>query len=115
MIDFFIGRMTVLGRGLVFQPVLVTQTCTYNSKNITLTLQIFHPKKKERKKKKKKKIFFKKNITTPLPPTKPHNNNNNKRGHNTSECFDMPLKLGKLQVKKNDKGHNQMTNIIEST
>ena len=29
MIDFFIGRMTVLGRGLVFQPVLVTQTCTY--------------------------------------------------------------------------------------
>ena len=31
--------MTVLGRGLVFQPVLVTQTCTYNSRNITLTLQ----------------------------------------------------------------------------
>ena len=28
--------MTVLGRGLVFQPVLVTQTCTYNSNNITL-------------------------------------------------------------------------------
>ena len=30
----FIGRMTVLGRGLVFQPVLATlsytQTCTYN-------------------------------------------------------------------------------------
>ena len=26
--------MTVLGRGLVFQPVLVTQTCTYNSNNI---------------------------------------------------------------------------------
>ena len=36
MIDCFIKRMTVLGRGLVFQPVLVTQTCTYNSKNITL-------------------------------------------------------------------------------
>ena len=46
--------MTVLGRGLVFQPVLVTQTCTYNSKNITLTLQIFHQKKKKKKKKKKK-------------------------------------------------------------
>ena len=61
MIDFFIGRMTVLGRGLVFQPVLVTQTCTYISKNITLTLQIFHQKRK--------KIFFKKNITTPLPPS----------------------------------------------
>ena len=37
--------MTVLGRGLVFQPVLVTQTCTYNSKYITLTLQIFHQKR----------------------------------------------------------------------
>ena len=61
MIDFFIGRMTVLGRGLVFQPVLVTQTCTYNSKNITLTLQIIH--QKEKKRKKKEKIFFKKNIT----------------------------------------------------
>ena len=36
--------MAVLGRGLVFQQVLVTQTCTHNSKNITLTLQIFHPK-----------------------------------------------------------------------
>ena len=36
MIDCFIKRMTVLGRGLVFQPVLVTQTCTYNSNNITL-------------------------------------------------------------------------------
>ena len=99
MIDFFIGRMTVLGRGLVFQPVLVTQTCTYNSKNITLTLQIFHQKRKKKKKK------FKKNIATPPPnppPQKknPHNNNNNKRGHNNSECFDMSLKLGKLQVKK---------------
>ena len=55
LIDFFIGRMTVLGRGLVFQPVLVTQTCTYNSKIITLTLQIFHPKKKKKKKEKKRK------------------------------------------------------------
>ena len=49
LIDFFIGRMTVLGRGLVFQPVLVTQTCTYNSKYITLTLQIFHQKRREKK------------------------------------------------------------------
>ena len=54
MIDFFIGRMTVLGRGLVFQPVLVTQTCTYNSKYITLTLQIFHQKRRKEKKRKKK-------------------------------------------------------------
>ena len=36
LIDCFIKRMTVLGRGLVFQLVLVTQTCTYNSNNITL-------------------------------------------------------------------------------
>ena len=36
LIDCFIKRMTVLGRGLVFQLVLVTQTCTYNSNNIAL-------------------------------------------------------------------------------
>ena len=70
MIDFFIGRMTVLGRGLVFQPVLVTQTCTYNSKYITLTLQIFHQKRREKKKQTKTTFFFKKNITTPPPPKK---------------------------------------------
>ena len=46
--------MTVLGRGLVFQPVLVTQTCTYNSKYITLTLQIFHQKRREKKKKRER-------------------------------------------------------------
>ena len=95
--------MTVVGRGLVFQPVLVTQTRTYNSKNITLTLQIFHPKKekkkkKKRKKEKKKKEKIKKNIAILPPPPQPHNNN--KRGRNTSECFGMSLKLGKLQVKK---------------
>ena len=104
LIDFFIGRMTVLGRGLVFQPVLVTQTCTYNSKYITLTLQIFHQKRREKKTTTKTTFFLKKNITTPPPPpkkktTKTHNNSN-KRGHNTSECFDMSLKLDKLQVKK---------------
>ena len=100
--------MTVLGRDLVFQPVLVTQTCTYNSKYITLTLQIFHQKRRKKNKQtnKQNKTFFKKNITTPPPPPpkkknpkKPHNNSN-KRGHNTSECFDMSLKLSKLQVKK---------------
>ena len=111
MIDFFIGRMTVLGRGLVFQPVLVTQTCTYNSKYITLTLQIFHQKRREKKQNKTKTtFFFKKEHNNPSPPhpkkktnkkqkTKTHNNSN-KRGHNTSECFDMSLKLDKLQVKK---------------
>ena len=106
--------MRVLGRGLVFQPVLVTQTCTYNSKYITLTLQIFHQK---RRKKSNKNNLLKKNKHNNPPPqkkTKTPHNNSNKRGHNTSESFDMSLKLDKLQV-KNDKGHNQMTNIIEST
>ena len=96
--------MTVLGRGLVFQPVLVTQTCTYNSKYITLTLQIFHQKRREKKNKTKTAFFFKKEHNNPSPPkknkqTKTHNNSN-KRGHNTSKCFDMSLKLDKLQVKK---------------
>ena len=52
-------RMTVLGRGLVFQPVLVTQTCTYNSNNIILQnidITDFPSKKKL------------KNIPTPTPP-----------------------------------------------
>ena len=93
--------MTVLGRCLVFQSVLLTQTCTYNSNNI-ITLQniditdfpsIF---------------FFQKNITTPPPPPtrlRPRNKhpktyyNNNKRSHNTSESFDMSLKLSKLHIK----------------
>ena len=48
---FFIERMTVLGRGLILQPVLIslphTQTSTYNSDTIItlqniLALQIFH-------------------------------------------------------------------------
>ena len=63
--------MTVLGRGLVFQPVLVTQTCTYNGKNITLTLQIFHQKKKKQKKKERKKeknLFQKEHNNPPSPP-----------------------------------------------
>ena len=96
----------VLGRGLVFQPVLVTQTCTYNSKYITLTLQIFHQKRREKKTKNKTKTtFFLKEHNNPSPQkkqnkTKKTHNNSNKRGHNTSECFDMSLKLDKLQVKK---------------
>ena len=64
MIDCFIKRMTVLGRGLVFQPVLVTQTCTYNSNNIAL--QIFHQKTKT-----KQINIFLKNIPIPTPPPNP--------------------------------------------
>ena len=46
--------MTVLGRGLVFQQVLVTHTCTYNSNSIITLHNIdipFHKKiqKRERK------------------------------------------------------------------
>ena len=63
MIDCFIKRMTVLGRGLVFQPVLVTQTCTYNSNNITLqNVDITDFPSKEKKLK---------NIPTPTPPPNP--------------------------------------------
>ena len=66
MIDCFIKRMTVLGRGLVFQPVLVTQTCTYNSNNITL--QNIDITDFPSKKKKKKKI---KEHTNPHPTPQP--------------------------------------------
>ena len=64
MIDCFIKRMTVLGRGLVFQPVLVTQTCTYNSNNISLqNVDITDFPSKEKKNLK--------NIPTPTPPPNP--------------------------------------------
>ena len=70
MIDCFIKRMTVLGRGLVFQPVLVTQTCTYNSNNIALqNIGITDFPSKNKKQKQNKQIFFKKNI--PIPPPQP--------------------------------------------
>ena len=99
--------MTVLGRGLVFQPVLVTHACTYSNNNI-ITLQNIDitdfPSQKNNKKT---------NNTDPPPLPQTHNHNN-KRSHDTSECFDMSLKLSKLLVKK-DKNQNQMTNIIEST
>ena len=55
--------MTVLGRGLVFQPVLVTQTYTYNSNNITLQnvdITDFPSKEKQFK-----------NIPNPTPPPNP--------------------------------------------
>ena len=65
--------MTVLGRGLVFQPVLVTQTCTYNSNSIALQnigITDF-PSKNKKNKNKTNKFFFKKSIPTPPPPTRP--------------------------------------------
>ena len=91
MIDCFIKRMTVLGRGLVLQPVLVTQTCTYNSNNITLqNIDITDFPSKKR---------------TYQPPPHPQpalkkKKKCNKRIHDTSECFDVSLKLSKLHVKK---------------
>ena len=53
-----------MGHGLVFQPVLVTQTCTYNSNNITLQnidITDFPSKKKKKLK----------NIPTPTSPPNP--------------------------------------------
>ena len=114
LINFLIERMTVLGRGLLFQPVLVTQTCTYNSYSIIALQNIDitdFPSKKNLKRTYQP--------PCPLPPQKTpqtkqtQTHNNNKRSYDTSECFDMSLKLSKLHV-KNDKGQNQMTNIIES-
>ena len=68
MIDCFIKRMTALGRGLVFQPVLVTQTCTYNSNNITLqNIDITDFPSKKKKKKKKLKNYQ----PPPHPPNPP--------------------------------------------
>ena len=58
--------MTVLGRGLVFQPVLVTQTCTYNSNNIALQnigITDFPSKNKN----KTKKNFFEEHTNSPPP------------------------------------------------
>ena len=72
MIDCFIKRMTVLGRGLVFQPVLVTQTCTYNSNNIALQnigITDFPSKQKNKTKTKQtNKNFFKRTYQSPPPP-----------------------------------------------
>ena len=74
MIDCFIKRMTVLGRGLVFQPVLVTQTCTYNSNNIALQnigITDFPSKNKKQKQNKQKKFFLKRTYQSPPPPPNP--------------------------------------------
>ena len=65
--------MTVLGRGLVFQPVLVAQTCTYNSNNIALQnigITDF-PSKNKKQKQNKQKFFFKRTYQFPPPPNPP--------------------------------------------
>ena len=64
MIVCFTERMTVLGRGLVFEPVLVTHTYTYNSNNI-ITLQNIDMTDFPSKKK------FTKNLHTDPPPPPP--------------------------------------------
>ena len=99
--------MTVLGRGLVFQPVLVTQTCTYNSNNIALQnigITYFPSKNKNKNKTNKQKFFKAHTNSPPPPPTRPKKKKkkkkSNKRSHDTNECFDVSLKLSKLHVKK---------------
>ena len=90
--------MTVLGRGLIFQPVLAslpyTQTCTYNSDTI-ITLQNLLTVQ----------IFGQNNFFNPPPKKKKdnNNNNNNNKTHDTSKCFEMALKLSTLHVKKKTK------------
>ena len=75
MIDWFIERMMVLGRGLVLKPVLVTHICTYNSNNI-ITLQNI-------------------DITDSPPPkknkqTNKQTNNNNKTKQKTKKLHNDP-------------------------
>ena len=94
LIDLFIERMTVLGRGLVFQPVLVTHTCTYSNNNI-ITLQNIDitdfPSNNNKKQNQKKQ----KNTDPPLPSPKPTTTTTKE---DTSECFDMSLLLLLLGV-----------------
>ena len=65
--------MTVLGRGLVFQPVLVTQTCTDNSNNI-ITLQNIDITDFPSEKK----------IKRTYQPTTPLKKNKKQKNHNTT-------------------------------
>ena len=64
--------MTVLGRGLVFQPVLVTHTCAYSNNNIIALQNIditdFPSNNKQKNKNKK----INKKIPTPPPPPPPN-------------------------------------------
>ena len=98
--------MTVLGRGLVFQPVLVTQTCTYNSNDIALQnigITDFPSKNKNKNKtNNNNKIFFIEHTNSKTRPKKKEKKRkkSNKRSHDASECFDVSLKLSKLHVKK---------------
>ena len=95
--------MTVLGRGVVFQPVHVTQTCTYSSNNIALQnigITDF-PSKNKNKNKTNKQNFLRTYQFPPNPPPPPTPpKKSNKRSHDTSECFGVSLKLSKLHVKK---------------
>ena len=89
--------MTVSGRGLVFQPVLVTQTCTYNSNNI-ITLQNIDitdfpspPPPQEKKLKnipppKKPTQKNKKQTNNPPPQKKKHTHTHKKKNTLTKEA-----------------------------
>ena len=101
----FIERMTVLGRGLIFKPVLAslpyTQTCTFDSDTIIehfgitdFPSKLFKTKNKTKQNKTKTKT--------------------KQKTHDAIKWFDMILKMSTLHV-KTDKGQNQMKNITGST
>ena len=95
--DLFFERMTVLGHGLVFQPVLVTHKCTYSNNNI-ITLQNIDitdfPSNKKIKIKKKINKYRPPPPSPPLPQT--HNYNINS--------------MGARQLFKKQKQNNKKTN-----
>ena len=90
--------MTVLGRSLIFQPVLTslpyTQTCTYDNNDTIITLQ---------------------NLLTLQVFHQNYEKGNMQKNTMGANVFDIALNLSTLHVKKNSKGHIHMKIITEST
>ena len=95
--------MTVLGRGLVFQPVLVTHTCTYSNNNI-ITLQNID-------------ITDFPGKNRPPPPLPQTHNYNNKRSHDTSKCIVTKIEQAthtKRQESNSNDKHNRIYLTIDN-
>ena len=71
--------MTVLGRDLVFQPVLVTHTCTYSNNNIIALQNTDITDFSSNQKNKQTNKQTNKKKTDPPPLTQTHNYNNKRR------------------------------------